>query len=65
MNLTHNGSYNTGALANTLGVSSFGTGLIGIDIPGMSLIGSSPIVPEHPVDNTFNCVELGSSYVHA
>ncbi|HLI86868.1 MAG TPA: TonB-dependent receptor [Bryobacteraceae bacterium] len=44
------------ALAAALGVSSFPTGLIGINIPGMPLIGSNATIPEEPVDNTFNWV---------
>ncbi|MBV9503429.1 MAG: TonB-dependent receptor [Acidobacteriia bacterium] len=43
-------------LANMLGLSAFSTGLVGINIPGLPLIGSPATLPENPVDNTFNWV---------
>ncbi len=47
---------NTSPLAGTLGLTSLGTGLIGIDIPGMPLIGTPATLPENPIDNNFNWV---------
>src|SRR5579871_312557 len=42
------------ALFNMLGTGNTGNGLIGINIPGMPLIGAASYVPSNPVDNTFN-----------
>jgi Carboxypeptidase regulatory-like domain/TonB dependent receptor len=47
---------NTTPLAADLGVASISPGLVGVGIPGMPFIGSTPFSPENPVDNTFNWV---------
>ncbi|MBZ5585709.1 MAG: TonB-dependent receptor [Acidobacteriia bacterium] len=44
------------ALANTLGPSLFGNGLMGISIPGLPALGAAPDVPMYGVDNTFDGV---------
>jgi hypothetical protein len=43
----HLGAYNTG---------QFGNNLMGINIPGLPLIGAAPYYPSHPVDNELNGV---------
>jgi hypothetical protein len=56
MRFRPNGANDQDALAAALGVSPFTTGLVGINVPGMPLIGSNPYLGETPVDNTFNWV---------
>jgi hypothetical protein len=56
MNFRPNGANDQDALAAALGVSPFTTGLLGMNIPGMPLIGSNPYLGETPVDNIFNWV---------
>ncbi|HJT90082.1 MAG TPA: TonB-dependent receptor [Bryobacteraceae bacterium] len=45
---------NASPLAGLLGSTGFTNGLIGVNIPGMPLIGTPGYLPEHAVDNTFN-----------
>ncbi|MBV9742848.1 MAG: carboxypeptidase regulatory-like domain-containing protein, partial [Acidobacteriia bacterium] len=47
---------NSTPLANTVGFTGFSSGLIGINIPGMGLLGTPANLPENPRDNTFNWV---------
>jgi hypothetical protein len=56
MNFRPNGANDQDALAAVLGTGPFTTGLIGINVPGMPLIGTNPYLGERPVDNIFNWV---------